>query len=357
MKKGWKIALCVLLAIVLLAAAYLIYVFLDYHRIADNQPLPVTRKASREAAVGQPYTLLSWNIGFGAYEPDYGFFMDGGTESWAWSEERLQKNMTRIAEFTASQEADIVLLQEVDFDSTRTYHLDETQYFTKALPEMSSVQAVNYDSPFLFYPFLQPHGASRSCIMTCSGFRLLSSLRRSLPIETGFTKFLDLDRCYSVTRAAMENGKELCIFNVHLSAYSSDGSIGDEQMKMLVGDLQAEYEKGNYCICAGDFNKDLLGDSSRYFGVSTAGYSWTQPIRLEVLDGTDIRLEAPLDETHPVASCRNADGPIRDGQLRLTVDGFLVSENVEVLSSEVIDLEFAFSDHNPVKLTFLLKEE
>ena len=39
----------------------------------------------------------------------------------------------------------------------------------------------------------------------------------------------------------------------------------------------------------------------------------------------------------------------------LTIDGFLVSENVEVLRSSVIDTGFAWSDHNPVEMTFLLQ--
>ena len=51
------------------------------------------------AESGTVYTMISYNIGFGAYESDYGFFMDGGTESRAWSKERLTKNLTAISTF------------------------------------------------------------------------------------------------------------------------------------------------------------------------------------------------------------------------------------------------------------------
>ena len=37
-------------------------------------------------------------------------------------------------------------------------------------------------------------------------FPITSALRRSLPIETGFTKLLDLDRCYSVSRIPVDGG-------------------------------------------------------------------------------------------------------------------------------------------------------
>ena len=88
-------------------------------------------------------------------------------------------------------------------------------------------------------------------------------MRRSLPIETGIMKLVDLDRCYSVSRVPMENGRELVLYNLHLSAYTSDGTIATEQLQMLCADMLAEYENGNYCVAGGDFNKDLLGNSAR----------------------------------------------------------------------------------------------
>ena len=72
-------------------------------------------------------------MGFGAYSADYSFFMDGGTESRAWSEERLTANIERIGAFLQQQDADLYLLQEVDRDSTRSYHVDEVAMLTAQL--------------------------------------------------------------------------------------------------------------------------------------------------------------------------------------------------------------------------------
>lgn len=113
MKKPLRILLVILLAIVLLFLGYFAYVMLSYSRLEDNLPLDVQGEADKTAAAGVPYNILSYNIGFGAYEPDYGFFMDGGKESWAFSEKRLIANMENIAEFINSQNADICILQEV----------------------------------------------------------------------------------------------------------------------------------------------------------------------------------------------------------------------------------------------------
>lgn len=356
MKKWLKITLCIVLALVLIVAGYVAYVLIDYHRIGDNVVLPISDQQNGTAAPGKDYHLVSYNIGFGAYEPDYGFFMDGGTQAWAWSKERLEANVGNIAAFLAEQKADFCLLQEVDIDSTRSYHVDERVPIQTTLGSgYDCVFAQNYDSPFLFYPITQPHGASRSGLMTFSLCDITRSVRRELPVEQSLMKLVDLDRCYSVSRIPVSNGHELVLYNIHLSAYTSDGTIANEQLALLIGDMQAEYEKGNYAVCGGDFNKDLLGDSSVYFGAADQAYTWAQPLPEGLLDGTDLQLEAPLDKDDPVPSCRNADGPYHDGQYVLTVDGFLVSKNVQVTACAVVDIGFAYSDHNPVTMTFSLK--
>ena len=294
-------------------------------------------------------------IGFGAYEDDFGFFMDGGTQSWAWSKERLTANIMKIGKQLRAQDADFLLVQEIDTKSTRSYKVNELEMLSAALTEYTWDFAQNYDSPFLFYPITQPHGKSVAGIGTFTTFDIASALRRSLPIEKGFSKFLDLDRCYSVSRIPLKDGSELVLYNMHLSAYTSDPTTATEQLRLLLEDMQAEYEAGNFCVAGGDFNKDVLGDSSVWFGEGDKEYSWAQPIPPETFDGVDISLVAPLDEDDPVPSCRNADGPYHEGQYVLTIDGFLVSPNVEVRESGVVDYAFRYSDHNPVYMTFVLK--
>ena len=296
MKKTLKIAGIVLLALLLVVLAYVAYVFLSYHRIEDNLSLTPEGSASASVRTDIPYTVVSYNIGFGAYESDYSFFMDGGTESWAWSKERLDANLANIAQVLQKQNADFYFVQEVDAGSTRSYHRDESALLRQALPNFSSVWGQNYDSPFLFWPLTQPHGSSVSGLMTFSTAPISSSLRRSLPIEQGVMKLVDLDRCYTVSRVPMENGKELVLYAVHLSAYTSDGTIALDQMEMLLSDMQSEYETGNYCVCGGDFNKDVLGNSEEVFGVSAGEYTWAQPLPESLFQGKDLTLVPPLDK-------------------------------------------------------------
>ena len=350
------LALCaVLLIAVLVAGSYFAYVFLAYYRIDDNIKLDIEAGSSSGAPqTGSEYKLLSFNIGFGAYEKDFGFFMDGGTQSRAWSEERLKANIAKISDFLLEQNADFIYLQEVDIKGTRTYDYDERKAICGKLTGYSAVWAQNYDSPYLFYPFSSPIGANTSGIITLSRFTPASSVRRSLPVESGARKLLDLDRCYSVTRFELENGKELVLVNLHLSAYTADGKISDDQADMIINEMSAEYRKGNYVICGGDFNKNLLAPDADPFKASESEYTWAILFPVEKLKDTGLALAAPLNEDAPVPSCRNADGPYTPEQFVITIDGFMVSANVSVKSSTVVDTGFEYSDHNPVLLTFEL---
>ncbi|MBR0280870.1 MAG: endonuclease/exonuclease/phosphatase family protein [Oscillibacter sp.] len=352
-KRLWRIALGIAAAALCAAGVYVGYVFLSYSRIPDFQTLTPDGNATESASIGEEYTAVSYNIGFGAYTPDFTFFMDGGSESWAASKESVIACVQGAAETALSFAPDIVLFQEVDTDSTRSYHVNEEELITAVFPDYDSVAAVNYHSPFLMYPLLQPHGASNACLLTESAFDIVSALRRSLPIASGLKKFLDLDRCYSVARIPIENGKELIVINAHLSAYGTDASQGGAQLETLFADMAAEYEKGNYVICGGDFNHDFPGNSREALNPGTERiYSWCQPLPAELLpDGFSLCVDYP----ELVASTRNTDIPYGPDSFTVILDGFIISDNVLCKDTRIADTGFLYSDHNPVLLRFVLQ--
>ncbi len=353
-KKTFVTALCVIIGIILLTVvSYLLYVVCGYYRVEDNASPAVLGNASDAVPAGKTLTLVTYNIGFGAYSDGYSFFMDGGEHSRALSKDAVLANTNGSISLINSVKPDFVLLQEVDKDGDRSYHVDQTRLFADSLDKYDRIFAQNYDSPYFFYPFSEPIGANMSGMMTFSAFDITEATRRSLPIEESLYKYLDLDRAYTVCVIPAENGKNLVLYNVHLSAYTSDGTISDDQLKMLSADMKAQYERGNYVIAAGDFNKDLLGDSSKYFKRGGDGeFTWAKPMDMSLLpegftchSGTN----AP--------TCRNADSPFRgDGtDFVLSVDGVIISPNVELVKCETVYNGFKFSDHHPVQVQFILK--
>ena len=355
MKKKIIKSLCIALSVIVLAVSgYILYVVLSYHRVEDNLTLDVAGEATANVPVNTELALSTYNIGFGAYSADYSFFMDGGEHSRALSKDAVINNTKGAIETIKEKNPDLVLWQEVDTDGTRSYHINQKKLIAESFKDFDSVFAENYDSPYFLYPFHEPIGANKSGILTLSRFSIDSGVRKSLPVEDSLAKYFDLDRAYSVSVIKTSDGKELVLYNVHLSAYTTDGTIAEDQLKILSADMQEEYNKGNYIIAAGDFNKDMLGDSSKYFKRPAGEYNWAVPFNDSLLpDG----ITSHSGSNSP--TCRNADSAFRgDGtDFVLSVDGVLVSDNVEVLSCETVDTSFAYSDHNPVYLKFILKSE
>ena len=101
----------VLMAMVLIVASYLLYVVVSYHRIEDNLSLKVENKTDLTAPVGEKLSLITYNIGFGAYSADYSFFMDGGKYSRAFSADAVKTNTNGAMETLKANNPDFILLK------------------------------------------------------------------------------------------------------------------------------------------------------------------------------------------------------------------------------------------------------
>lgn len=357
MKKFWISLLSVVLALFVVVIGYISYVFIEYDRLGDETLAVNNASGTENAEIGREYTLLSMNTGFAAYSESFDFFMDGGTHSRAFSKEEVYKNLGGMREIFSREDPDFLFLQEVDEKADRSFKVNEREYHLAAFASYANSYAVNFHSAYLFYPLTRPHGKSKSGILTLSRYRMTSAERKSVPVDSGFTKFFDLDRCYMTSRIPAGE-KELVLFNLHLSAYSKDGSINRRQLTVLYEEMEKERAAGNYVVAAGDFNQDLLKNSADVFGIPVPeGVTWCAPFDDSALP-QGFSLLAPTGEGEDVPSCRNCDTGYKKGEtFVLTVDGFIVSDNVDVVSCKVLDEGFLYSDHNPVKLTFSLNAD
>ncbi|OUM64685.1 hypothetical protein PIROE2DRAFT_8444 [Piromyces sp. E2] len=357
--KALKIILYTILGIFILlllaVASYFIYLFADYERLDDLLSLQIDVVGNLTGAVSTDklYSIITFNIGYGANEDDRDYFMDGGTNSWAKSEEDLKLNLKGMADDIKNLTTDFIMLQEVDVDGTRSYHFNELEYLEKTLEYGNYAFAQNYDSSFLFYPIFEPHGANKAGLVTGTSFNITDSIRRSLPIASNFNKFFDLDRCYSMTHIPVSNGQNLTLFNVHLSAYGGNAEIREKQVKLLSSDMEHEIKNGNYVICGGDFNHNLR------IGNNTGVPEWAQPFPREFLPtNTTFGFEVAKTVDIEHDSCRNLDMPYKKGETyTVLLDGLIVSSNIEVESYIAEAWEFQRSDHNPVRMKFKLNKK
>ena len=359
-KRIWlRVLLGILAALLLVIIGYVLYVMISYHRLPDDLTLDVRTPENADitgtVSVGTDYEIITYNIGFGAYTPDYSFFMDGGKSSVAASKESVLATVSGAGELAAGYDPDFMIFEEVDLKATRSYHVDEYELLDKYFSGYYSDFAINYDSAFLMVPPWEPHGKSLAGIAFYSKYPIASAVRKSFPISTSFSKFLDLDRCYSISRIPADNGKELVIFSLHMSAYGNSDAIREAQVNKPCGDMQAEYEKGNYVICGGDFNHDLKASED----TEEDRASWAYPFpRSDLPEGFSFSMDF-LGEAGKAAlpdSARNADMPYEEGvTYTVTLDGFIISDNIELKEYENIHTGYLYADHDPVRMVFSLK--
>lgn len=358
-----------LAALIVTVGAYVAYVCASYHRLDDNlalacdEPLVPSGNANTalDPAAGE-FTVVTANLGFGAYDAAFDFFMDGGTGSVAASPEAVRANITGSADAVKSLAPTFALFQEVDIDGTRSHHIDEYDLLREAYPAFYAVFCENYDSPFLAWPLYAPHGANKAGLATFSAFPIADGTRISLPISDSFSKFLDLDRCFSVCRIPVKGGADLVLINVHLSAYGADADIMAAQRAKLYEVMECEQAAGNYVIAGGDYNHDMIGVSGEVYGNKTdVVESWAKPYDFAAVpEGFTVASKAKLDELgtagfNDAATCRDAGRPYDGTNDRWIMDTFIYSDNVQATRCETVDLDFAYSDHNPVMLKFRLK--
>ena len=153
---------------------------------------------------------------------------------------------------------------------------------------------------------------------------------------------------------------------------------------MLSEDMQKEYEAGNYVICGGDFNHDLKATESKASDESNKDNegdkanessdtqtdsgdseeaepeSWAYPFpRSELPEHFSFCLDQlSEDEKNDLwNSARNADMEYVPGETyTVTLDGFIISDNVECTKYENVNTGYSYSDHDPVYMEFQLKK-
>ncbi len=361
----FKILAGLILLVLLCIAGYIIYMQANYYRIEDHAKLEVRNNPKQTLRTGEAYTAVTYNIGFGAYGPDYSFFMDtgemadgtatAGEYGKAVSKESVEQNTAGAAKELEKLGADFLLLQEVDVEADRSYHVNQAEELKDKFADYGNVFANNFHSAYLFYPFSDPHGAVEAGLLNFTRYQIAEAERRSYPVDNSFvTKFTDLDRCFAVMRLPVENGRELVLINSHMSAYDEGGKIRLQQLELLNSVMEEEYQAGNYVIVGGDFNHAMGEAVAEGFPSKQKFPAWVSILtQEEMAEGISIvRAENELE----VPTCRGADIPYTKGvNFTTVVDGFLVSENVKA-EAENIDTDFGYSDHNPVMLRFELEK-
>jgi len=188
-------------------------------------------------------------------------------------------------------------------------------------------------------------GEINSGVATFSRFELDSAARYAYDTQFEWPrKVFFLDRCFLTTWVDLPGDKELLVINTHNTAYDVSGELSKGELQTLLDYAQPFAEEGHYIVVGGDWNRcppsyqpiDPEGPYREHVLSNNSipkGWKWIADINTP----TNRKLTIPYDVDESYTSC---------------IDHYLVSENVTVQSIETINTDFAYSDHQPVKLTF-----
>ena len=351
MKRFLKVLFIIVLVIVAAAAGLIAWLSIAEYRPEAVEELNFTAQDESAPALpqGESLTVLSWNIGYAGLGSNADFFMDGGENVKSSDRVRVESNLLNISQLLYGENApDLILLQEVDTNSSRTYNIDQSACLAGA----NAAHALNYSCPFVPFP-LPPIGKVNSGVFTTTDYAIDRAERVSLPCPFSWpVSTANLKRCLLVSYLPIEGSdRQLVLVNLHLESYD-DGEGKIAQTRQLNEFIQAEYEKGNYVIAGGDFNQIFPGSLEVY--PNTHPELWEPGVLTE--DMLPVGWSYAYDLRVP--SCRLLNRPYdpedTENTQHYVIDGFILSPNVTLESVETLDEGFIASDHNPVLLRVTL---
>jgi endonuclease/exonuclease/phosphatase family metal-dependent hydrolase len=330
---------------VLLALAALLLVGLGLVRrtlVAYDPPLVLEVPVRGAPAPGAPgadtLDVLSWNVGYAGLGSESDFVIDGGRHVRPSSRQLVERNLEAIGRRLRAEQADVLLLQELALPGFVTRGVDVLGRLSAELDGHGSAFA-----PTIRVSGLPLVGELEVGQGTFARHGLVRAVRHALdsPRALPGIRFQNFHVLESRVEA---DGCEWVFFNVHLAAFD-DGSLRRKQLADVVRLLRAEYESGSHVVAGGDWNM-RLADTRFPYSTAERHTSWVRDLPAGV---TPVGWVWAVDPTSPTN--RTLEQPYRPGvNYTSVIDGFLVSPNVDVLSVETVDLGFAWSDHNPVRL-------
>lgn len=325
------------------------YVF-DYKPNMSESVAIVPQKATKNIAMSEyQFSLMSWNIGYCGLGKEQDFFYDGG-HNVRPSTEDYQKYLNGIFHFLSKANyMDFIFLQEIDFDSKRSFNTNQLETFVQALPDMAYAFAYNYKVGYVPIPIFEPMGKVAAGMATWSRFLPDQATRVGFDVNFEWWKrIFMLDRCLIVTRHHLPFGKDLVMINLHNSAFDDENILKPAELNALKKLMTEEYNKGNFVVAGGDWNQNPPS-----YNPASIGKEWNPTALSHPISSSLFPAEWKWVYDSKMPSNRFNDRPYEKGKNKTTIiDFFLVSPNVEVQSVQTINLDFTDSDHQPVLMIF-----
>lgn len=223
--------------------------------IANNAIVSFLSDSSNTSSLPQQRTLriVTYNIGYAyAEKNNLGIVL---------TREDVLKNLDEAINTLRKLNADIICLQEIDFDASRTYHVDQLEYLARGLSLTHGAYAVNWNKRYLPYPYWPPQkqfGAIVSGQAILSRYPLSENQIQILekPPNSFWYNWFYLERLAQHVNVDLGDSNILSLWNLHLEAFHKDTRLN--QARSVANDVKKD--NAELKIVAGDLNDPQAAD-------------------------------------------------------------------------------------------------
>lgn len=320
--KFLKYAFLILMSLLILIIGF--YLWASSPNLSPSDYAVISESPHNKAVPqGDEFRILTYNIGY----------LSGMTNNLPVEKPRslFENNMDHVLDNLRRVDADLLAFQEIDYDSDRSYNIDQHKVI-ESLGYGYSAKTVNWDKryvPFPYYPVSMHFGKIISGQSVLSKYPILEQERIELERNQDNPFYYDsfyLDRLAQVVKVRVA-GHNLVLIHVHLEAFDQETRI--QQIEKL-RHLYAKYYKEGPTIMLGDFNSD-----PRYENAGIA------------LLGELIHTESAAFDRNDFENTYDSREPTE----RLDYI-FYNTDFIQEVSAEIVKEFDESSDHLPVLLTF-----
>lgn len=330
-------------------ALAVLILFIAISWVVEWRPIPQEVVYQRDendvaaALLPDTLTVLTWNIGYGGLGAGMDFFVDGGKQTRT-SCEKTEENLAEIGRFLVDSNADIILLQEVDRNSRRTYGIDQFALLQDRLQENNAYYALNYNSLFVPVPLRAPLGRVASGVAVFSRIRPEQVVRYQYDSRFSFpVRLFNLKRCWLALHFKSMQGNDVWISGTHNTAYDT-GGMRTMEMEQLYNWLSDK----SLTITGGDWNQNPPGYIPSAVELEDPHFSLQS-----IPQNPDFQYIS--DSSTPTV--RYLYEPLTENTTKSVIDFFVLSKGFKCLKVKTIDLGFQNSDHNPVRMRVTTRKD
>jgi endonuclease/exonuclease/phosphatase family metal-dependent hydrolase len=295
-----------------------------------------------EALETYELSILTWNIGFA-----YGFGSDGeGYEPK--SAEKMEERLKKIGDVIRNSKADIVFLQEIDFNSKRSYNVDQLEKLSEITGLRHGAYATGWKAryvPFPYWPIGSHFGQIESGGAVLSRHPIKSNTVKLYPKPKSNAWWYNAFYPFRYSQQVVINlgYKELFAINTHLEAYDTKTRV--EQATALTKTINSYKSPKSLVLLAGDMNALPTNATKTHDFPDNPKDDYRNDNTMNLLNSVTSLKEAIGEEVNKEYESEIFTFPSHEPSRRL--DYIFASSNGTVKSARVLKAG-DLSDHLPV---------